>query len=357
MTRPHVFVVAGAGASKPFGFPLTSELNIPVLQSLTGLRTNDILWDGEAGYKVTAERRQILEEYVSEACGSGKKSNFERWYGCVESQYADLATRYERQAPEYADRFVVLSAMTHAILDPVLRVMDTQSQLYRSNYEGLVERQTKFFGRLKHMANVTVVTLNYDDVLFDTLGGSPSLMGFVQPAEALDAPSMFKPPRSFFDTQPVRLLPIHGHYRLQLDSGVAKLSPRNLPANWKTTHVGQYDQRTERMRPIFPIISGDNKPWALSGRPFISYYGAAATAAHRADALLVIGYGGGDAHVDELLNIAGEGKDTPWVEINPACSSMPMPSRFLKMNMGFDKMLASEQCTERVIAALISPKN
>lgn len=358
MRKPHVFVVAGAGASKPFGFPLTHELTQPVLSRLSKLLKEPVLWAGSGGNPTSPTRQQLLDEVLRTATSSpGRGFNFERWYGSLESQFADLSAK-DRNAPDYDERFFLLSVAMHAILGVVLEQIDAQSQRYRAEYSELVERQRAFFERLGQSADFTVLNLNYDDVLFDALGGDPGTMGFVPQAASGDDASeqlfSFAPPRTFFEVQPRRLLHLHGHYRLRTDGGSGRMSARDAQAQWNRTHVGQYDQSTHRLRPVFPVISGDEKPWAMGERPFLSYYGAATIAAHHADSVLVIGYGDGDAHVGKLLEIAGAGDRTGYVQINPACTQSSLPARFLSLGMGVDQVFRSDELTERVVSKLVT---
>ena len=351
-TRPHVLVVAGSLTTKPFGFPLTRELSSALLHRLVAVASEeDWLVVAGAKFPTSTEIRRFLREFYE---AHFLDDNFERWFGHLETTYANNVVRGRHEA--HADeRSLALYAAMHAVLDEVLHRIDDQSQRYRKQHPELVSLQTAFFERLAERADLTVVNLNYDDVLFDALGGTAALMGFVQANDGTSpSDETFSPSDSFLSTQRTRLLHLHGHYRLLPDGGASKCTPRNAPTRWLRAHPGQYEAGTERMRPLFPIVSGNEKPWALSGRPFATYQALATIAAHQADALLVIGYGGGDGHVNELLRIGVDGKHTVGFQIDPVCSPLGWnaPNHFVKVEKGYDAFLQSAALTSQVLDTL-----
>jgi hypothetical protein len=205
-----------------------------------------------------------------------------------------------------------------------------------------------FFDQLRAEFDLTVVTLNYDD-LMDRTGEWYD--GFNQPV----APDRFGTfdfsgfPRQSIE-HPAVLLHLHGSVRF------------NLPP-WRLRN-GDIVRHLEPVRGLgstlnppggivqpIPIVAGDGKDQWMTRAcvPFGYYYNAFVNAAHACPRLLVAGYGAGDLHVTSWLDEEYprvHGTERRIVHINPA---LPKGLRTLEcLTLGGDDGYFPPQDRDRI---------
>jgi hypothetical protein len=343
--RPELLVIIGAGASAACGISTTTKLTtlarekMPVLapeaneMSSAGhpayarprdqFPVGELLWEALRGAYETPDFETILNTLES-------LQNFGATYGVPHSRdvqrpaltpFVELAYRYRR----LLDPRVTAAArwdVTRAIHQKVGEECEAPGDADERNAR---EAQAKFFTSLASSFHLTLLSLNYDDLL--------ERIGIGWRDGYVDTPFTFK----WFDPEDLdqaftcddhRLLHLHGSVRFSQPFtaeylGHSKAQPIYGPVKYAnpTRAAEAFAQKAGggiahggSLYDPMPIIAGLNKIGALAFniRPFAYYLSSGARAIAEAKRILVIGYGGKDPHInvwlEENARIHGENR-------------------------------------------------
>ena len=185
-----------------------------------------------------------------------------------------------------------------------------------ADVENKLKRLPSFYGRLPELSEyfrLRIVSLNYDDL---PLQANIALDTGHDPAEA---GWRFRPGRLFDPANVSHLLmQLHGSVRLahrwkprQGGYSIAWHSTREEAAEeWRIQEPLSHAQDGSYVTSL-PIVTGLRKADKVAlVDPFSTYHAAFTAVAHRAAAWLVVGYGNGDAHVNQVLRSAMEARTT-----------------------------------------------
>jgi SIR2-like domain len=158
---------------------------------------------------------------------------------------------------------------------------------------------------LKGDFDIAVVTLNYDNVMHRAFPGIE--IGFDPSTRRFDEKRIFR------RTGWACMLHLHGsvHFDMPFDAAVA--SARDLhEIQWQPNINGPFAQNASGRSsqksqegadfPTSVIVAGYGKPTQILRQPFRTYYSELDRLVDGCDALLVVGYGFGDTHVNAALN-------------------------------------------------------
>jgi hypothetical protein len=350
--RPELLVIVGAGASAPCGISTTNDLTtlaraaMPLLMpevtemSSAGhpaysgprehYRVGELLWEALRGAYESPDFETILNSLES-------LQNFGATYGVPHSRdvqrpaltpFVELAYRYRR----LLDPRVTAGARWDVIRAIHRKVGEECDTAGEGNVDHARAAQAIFFNQLASHFSLTVLSLNYDDLLeridIDWEDGyveTPFTFKWFDP-EALE---------QAFQSQDNKLLHLHGSVRFSQPStteylGHAKAQPIYGPVKYGSPAraAEMFAQRAGggiahggTLYDPMPIIAGLNKIGALAFniRPFAYYLSTGARAIADAKRILVIGYGGRDPHVNVWLeeNARIHGKDRRCAVILP----------------------------------------
>jgi SIR2-like domain len=332
--RPKLLVILGAGASGVCGIATTPELTTLARETMPrlmpeatemssrghpayiGMReayaVGEVLWEALRGAYDSPDFETVLNTLES-------LESFGATYGVPHSRdvrrpaltpFVEVAYRYRRLIDPRvtaAARWDVTRAIHRKVGEQCDASGDTMAQQAR-------EAQTAFFNRLASTFRLTVLSLNYDDLLERI--GIDWRDGYVK------TPFTFKwfDPKDFelaLESQEHKLLHLHGSVRFSQPFsgeylGHPKAQPIYGPVKYESPAraAEMFGQRAGggiayggSLYDPMPVIAGLNKIGALEFniRPFAYYLRSAARVIADATRILVIGYGGRDSHVNVWL--------------------------------------------------------
>lgn len=312
-SRPTLAVIVGAGASVASGVPNSAELLDVVLNALISrVRTEK----RDSIEEVTFPLREVLEAGLSARGEEGFESIVAALeellsYGLGEGPLLQAFTELRPHVRDIARTDVLFGAhesVIQAIL-AALRAGVPRTPIHVAAHDSLCA----FVRRLASFARIVLVTLNFDALLDDVLEWND---GFVANG---DAYKEFDPRRWYERvSQDHLLMHVHGSVRFGMrpSTHMQVNVPFSEPVRYPTQAIAARMQ-THASSPsadgqllmASPIIAGGHKSpkLMLNSRPFAYYNGTALEAISKADRLLILGYGFGDAHVnvwiDEYLRI------------------------------------------------------
>lgn len=312
--KPTLAVIAGAGASLRAGAPSTQELFEVVMAALPGLRIT-IAPDG----KKSMERVDLAKVIRDALATRGDEADFELAMGLLEELYscrlgtgslfATVARLQDTIAPS-VDGPLLSGAYSSANTEIVRKFIDEASTPSQAEVR---ESLRQLFARLAERARVVLASLNYDVFLDDAL---PWADGFIPvggwPYGRFDPTTWL---RDIDSRERHLLMHLHGSVRygfgatmdLQMNTpfGEPVLYPSAEEAFDSThgTSVG-WPSSDGSMLQATPIITGGHKSPKMmqNPRPYAYYNAAALQEIAEADALLIIGYGFRDAHVNAWID-------------------------------------------------------
>jgi NAD-dependent SIR2 family protein deacetylase len=146
---------------------------------------------------------------------------------------------------------------------------------------------------LRAMEGGTIVTLNYDNSF-----ERANQIGVAQRVNSSPYLVPYIPPLAADESQPTRLIKLHGSLGWQYDSkDEGKVSPwqgEGLPGR-----VGMWRSKLMPVTPPAVIFGAGNK--LTADGPFLDLFMEFKQALANAERLIIIGYSGGDAHVNTLI--------------------------------------------------------
>ena len=293
MKRPRLLVVLGAGSTLHAGAPSTKdiddfvfgigdELIRSVVDRLRRQRT-----EGNFNFETVLAALEYLDDF------SVRKNHPTAWprIGGYLAAFADYLPDFAALADKS-----FLSARTQVIgrlKDFVIERTDEASS----------DALRNFFDQLRPIFDLTVVTLNYDD-LIDRAGEWYD--GFGEPATGDDYRTFDFADFSRQSAQhPAVLMHLHGSVRFRLPHWSAE--PPRMGGIVRSGRPVRGLQPTlyppEGVAQPLPIIAGDGKDrWMTRACvPFGYYYNAFINTIQACPRVLVAGYGAGDQHVNSWL--------------------------------------------------------
>lgn len=326
VTRPRVLVILGAGSTLHAGAPSTQEIDDlvfgigdePIRSVVDRLRTQRT--EGNFNFETVLAALEELDDF------SVRKSHPTAWprIGGYLAAFADYLPDF---AP-LADRSF-LSARAQVI-------GRIKNFVIGRTDEASPDALRKFFDQLRTAFDLTVVTLNYDD-LVDRAGDWYD--GFSAPARAHDAGTFDFARFSQQSAQhPAVLMHLHGSVRFGF--------PRFSPEPPREGEVVRYGRPVHGLQAMLhppggiaqptPIIAGDGKDrWMTRACvPFGYYYSAFINTIQACPRVLVAGYGAGDQHVNSWLQEEYprlHGARRRIVHINPALLKLPDVPEYLNL--------------------------
>ena len=324
--RPRVLVILGAGSTLHAGAPSTSEINDLVLQihdeairAVVG-RLRAQRAEGNFNFETVLAALEELDEF---RVRKGHPTAWPRIGG-------NLAA-FTEYLPDFTNVADTNFRSAHAQLIGRLK-----NFVIERTAEASPDKLRAFFDKLRTAFDLTVVTLNYDD-LIDRAGDWYD--GFGPPAKGGDAGTF---DFASFPKQSVE----HSAVLLHLHGSVRFGFPRFSPVPPKNGYIVRHHKPVRGLGSTLhwpdgivhpaPIIAGDGKDrWMTRACvPFGYYYNAFINTIQTCPRMLVAGYGAGDQHVNSWLKEEYprlHGARRRIVHINPSSHPLPEVSQCLNL--------------------------
>jgi len=300
----------GAGASKDFGLPDVAEIGEILAQ-----RANELYpLAQDPGSSLYSECARLMSGHLRQGRDYQSSSNFEQ----VLYQLQRLATWHSNAAyglnranvlwqPQILPKVLeagrsvptdgrVLHTLANQLVDVIVDEMVMRCACIDPRSE--LEDLSKFLSALREHFEIAVLTLNYDN-LFEKV--APDLFtGF-------DHSGSFDPPAILMREPWDLLYHLHGsiHFTMaRSDHELHEIQWCMHPRKSHDVHGTGRSTQNSGENVDFPtsiIVTGLEKPQQLLREPFRTYYAQGSRLVHQADAVLVLGYGFADAHVNALL--------------------------------------------------------
>ncbi|MGA3036660.1 MAG: hypothetical protein ABSE64_04165 [Vulcanimicrobiaceae bacterium] len=301
--KNRITILLGAGASRFAGAPSTDDLTaLAARRPISGKILADLRSRTPSTEPNFEDVLHVLEEV--------------EFYHSVAPSRAHVATR----------PFVTLTDPLRSLLPDVLSarcerlalIEDIASAFNGINYDASWQPLYRLLRPFLDTHNIDIFTLNYDlvgDVSADALSllsGKHWFDGFGRPID-MDLNCGFRSDEyAGWDKTPlyITLAHIHGSLRFAYridDTPMAYAEPIEIVsaqsielarANWKDFHDVARDDESANFFGVSPIVSGLRKTEKLNVRPYANYYSGLAKAISGNPRLIVIGYGGGDEHIN-----------------------------------------------------------
>ena len=332
--KRKLLVVAGSGASIDFGMPSVSDIDR--FFRLTALQNFPLTSDPQRSLYDHVYR--VIRDFWRE-CDPGaqrlSKPNFEdilyalyalagvRPHGVMTGGLAALVdakplpdvTWFGR---DFVSGMPVLDEFIEHLATNLVAKFRKICARSDANRTPEIEELHGFFAALKDEFDIAVVSVNYDNIIFRTL---PDLhTGF-----DIGGTNLFGQERILNTSSWTKILHLHGsvHFdRIATGCNFGEIVWRdNLAGSFSTAQFGLPYNREAVSYPSATIIAGHGKAAQLLGPPFRTYYSALDWMVLESDALLVLGYGFGDHHLNQPLNQYRDSRNRPIVLIDKACDN------------------------------------
>lgn len=318
VTRPRILVILGAGSTLHAGAPSTKEINDfvfgigdePIRSIVDRLRAQRT--EGNFNFETVLAALEELDEF-----------NVRRSHPTAWPRIGGYLTAFADWLPDFAP--IADKSFLSARAQVVGRI---KNFVIDRTAEASPDALRKFFYQLRTVFDLTVVTLNYDD-LIDRAGDWYD--GFSAPARSNDAGTFDFASFSRQSAQhPTVLMHLHGSVRF----GFPRFSPEPPSEGEVVRYRGPVRGLQATLHPSAgiaqptPIIAGDGKDrWMTRACvPFGYYYSAFINTIQACPQILVAGYGAGDQHVNSWLQEEYprlHGVRRRIVHINPALLELP----------------------------------
>ncbi|MDI4665028.1 SIR2 family protein [Xanthobacter autotrophicus] len=334
MKKRKLLIVVGAGASIDFGMP-----SVPVVGDL--LRTA-----AQSEFSLRADRTSNLYRYIEQQIAEywrahvpphlGKTPQFEDvLYAIFGLATAFPSGRYTsalgaliglRALPELANPIGsrtqvdghLVSHLGGAMVDALLDEFRKRCRTLTTDRPEQLRTASAFFAALSEQFEIAVATLNYDDIVFRS---------FPETETGFDPETgRFEETRILLRSTWPCFLHLHGsvHFDMREGAGLHDI-------HWNEDLDGSFQQNAWGRSglsspegaefPMSSIVAGYGKTTQILRRPFRTYYGELDRLAVGCDAVLFMGYGFGDIHLNMAFERFRNGRRRPAVVIDYAPDS------------------------------------
>ena len=330
MIRRKLLIVVGAGASIDFGMPSVADIG-EILSAMAQERF-PLLKDSKTNlYDYVAYE---IEEYWSNTSkpSLARKPHFEAiLYGLVALRSAYTHGVFTSplgglvkpnplpdinwlgKIPKHSNDSIV-SNLIGSCADTVIDEFRRRCCDLATSHAGELEEMRLFVEKLSSEFEIAVITLNYDNVLYRCLAGAPTT-GFT-------AEGNFDERLIFERKSWPCFLHLHGsvHFDMQIKGTDLHMIhwKKDLSTPFTQNASGRSGVYTDEGI-IFPqsaIVAGYGKTSQILRRPFRTYYSEIDRLITSSDALLCLGFGFGDEHLNLALNSYRDARRRPVVIID-----------------------------------------
>lgn len=316
ITRPRVLVILGAGSTLHAGAPSTQDIDdlitkvedstiSSVIRLLEEQRTT-----GYFNFETVLAALEELDEF------SGRKK-----FPTTLANIGGSLAAFTDWLPDFT------SSNDAPFMELRLRLIgNIKNFVIGRTYLSSPERLKSFFDKLRVYFNLTVVTLNYDD-LIDRSGDWYD--GFVAAQHSDNAEFDYNGFAQRSMQEPTVLLHLHGSVRFTFPPFSPSPSPKGEIVRRSCAVYGLAStfHAPQGIRQPTPIIAGGGKDrWMTRACvPFGYYYNALINTVQMCSRVIVAGYGGGDEHVNSWLveHSRLHGEQRRKVDINPTLVERP----------------------------------
>ena len=310
-SKPKLLVILGAGSSIPCGMPSVAKLDelmrdwsrewVPEPPVNSKGNVFNVLWEAFERYYET-NHYGICPNYERVL---GKMTELATWLSpppfgnpmveaIIDGALIDSLEWLRRLSGEdkYAARKLILNQQTFLLeklanhMRSLSKKIDSQSPQF-SNY-------TKFFCKLRNAFELGVYNLNYDTVA--NTSWPEAYHGF-DSCGNFDAPGITHRQKWDF------IYHLHGsvHHCIS-NAGNRIIWRKNLGEEFRDSDILVPDMAREfRSIPLTTVIAGGFKSDQLLREPYQTFYSTLVRHAHECDAILIVGYGFGDSHVNRVI--------------------------------------------------------
>lgn len=312
-SKPKLLVILGAGSSIPCGMPSVSEID-----KLMGH------WSQECTPEPSKDVFNILLQVSKQYFGTNHYSirpNYERVLGEMTALASWLSPspfgnptieaindgaffgrlEWLRELPdEYAGKKFVLSQQT-CLLEKLASYMRNRSKEFNSQSQ-MFSNYRKFFHKLRDHFELGIYNLNYDTVAITFW--PKAYCGF-------DSYGNFEPLSVSQRKEWEFIYHLHGSVHHCIVEHPHRIRWQNdLGSEFKDRPNFAADMAQDfKPVPLTTFITGGFKLDQLLADPYQTFYSTLVRHVHEADAILVVGYGFGDPHVNRVLRNRFEGPD------------------------------------------------
>ena len=292
----HTVVLVGAGISADIGLPVTAELHAQLFERLDPLYANLAALVFAEGEPVDIERLFRVIQFLHALETSARPLDQRISYDGLD--IARLVAAWKESIENYlaAQRSVVQGSATGRLIDSLWDALFQILWISANNPPDI--RYLRWL--LKSMQDGTIVTLNYDNGLE---------VAAIQPAaQPIDAGPYPTPPIPGLTDQHnrVRIIKLHGSLNWITDATTGTVTV----ASSDDLLTRRWVDLISPSRPAPGIIFGAGNKLRPDG-PYLDLYVEFKQALANADRFIIIGYGWGDAHVNELIRRWLQRRDKP----------------------------------------------
>jgi hypothetical protein len=297
VTSPKLLVLLGAGGSHGYG-PSTQWLTERLLASRSGVH----------GAQLFRRVRQILKRSLS-----------------IKSSWSDdfiFDPNFE-EIIQAVDDIASLLPGSRSLLTPFVRLSGALKPLkpqrkryvrYATRAREFILRETNRFcdrspdprerelvkgmNSLAARSRLRVMSLNYDDLV--GAAGIDFHTGFSDDGPKFQS---FAPPNPWPEDRHL-WCQLHGSVLFRVKPEVREIvryRDRHRAAQCKWVDIDWLSYQDRHLAPLSPLITGLRKADAIQSQPYASYAHALREEAFSCDRWLIIGYGGGDEHINNTL--------------------------------------------------------
>jgi len=317
----------GAGASVPYFRPsLTTNFLTKVVLNRRAWREIIQRYNN----RIAANRLQLNETNILnmllDICNINDNQNFEQIIEIIDKicsynfDNGDNKTihnifRYYG-APNYCDyqEWGIIPFLSRQLISECILGLQTSNRHHVHDYDELLRLQRDFIQCMTKNDELSIITLNYDDILNESIQSLNIENGFINERFST---------RSFFDASNTISFP-HGHIRFIIDGrGLRNISNLNEANNIRFNNLFTItlDETQFLLNSNYSyvfntsIVTGQLKESTFDENPFSAYYQKLAIDIFESQEIVIIGYSFQDSHLNRLLRNFLELNDTNIIKI------------------------------------------
>jgi len=306
--KRRLLIIAGAGASVEFGMPSVQEIdelfeewNKKVSSNLyVSLRERIAAHRCLNAPKPIYDTPPNYEEVLRAAtfiASSGPQYGYDNPYAAFLRPCL-----YDRDSPIFAANEWEYAKLASDLEDQLLKEFRQRCGDVRNTKQNELDLLKQFLAKIRERFQLGIVTLNHDNLFKQAL---PDLeTGFDEDT------GLFQPERLSGKSSWNFIHHLHGsvHFDMRVSGNELHVIHwnANLKGRFESNSSGRNRQEGEDSTafPTSVLVMGGSKLSQILREPFLSYFLHFSTMVHDADAILILGYGFGDFHVNETLRLA-----------------------------------------------------